>query len=100
MTFSVHPSAFVVHVPHKKAATFKVTKSSGQWDKVGTHAVAGTRVNALAGMRANGALSLRDECNAATLAASVTKMQDCVCCWVSVVEHAWTSHGQRAQFRG
>lgn len=34
VTFAVHPTAFVVHVPHAKAATFRATKESGQWDKV------------------------------------------------------------------
>lgn len=32
--FMVHPQQYVVHMPHKKAATFKATKVSGQWDKV------------------------------------------------------------------
>jgi hypothetical protein len=30
----VHPTAFVVHSPHRKAATFKATKVSGQWDRL------------------------------------------------------------------
>ncbi|GAB4822605.1 hypothetical protein N2152v2_009651 [Parachlorella kessleri] len=34
VTFSVHPAAFVVHVPHRKAPTFRATRSSGQWDKL------------------------------------------------------------------
>lgn len=32
--FVVHPSGFVVHVPHRKAATMRVTKLSGQWDRL------------------------------------------------------------------
>ena len=30
--FLVHPYAFVIHSPHRKAATFKTTKATGQWD--------------------------------------------------------------------
>lgn len=32
--FSVHPSAYVVHLPHKKAATYFSTRESGHRDKV------------------------------------------------------------------
>ena len=34
VTFSVHSSGFVVHVPHKKSATYWATKASGEWYKV------------------------------------------------------------------
>ena len=34
LQFHVHPSAFVIHVPHKKAATYKATKQSTQWNYV------------------------------------------------------------------
>lgn len=47
--FAVHPSAYVVHVPHKKAPTYKATKQSGQWDKVGQRgAQAGCRLDWIA----------------------------------------------------
>jgi hypothetical protein len=32
--FMVHPLQYVVHMPHKKAATFKATKETGQWDRL------------------------------------------------------------------
>lgn len=34
VSWVVHPNAFVVHVPHEKAATYKVTKKTKQWDHV------------------------------------------------------------------
>lgn len=34
LSFEVHPSEFVVHCPHKKSATFRATKETGQWDRL------------------------------------------------------------------
>ncbi|GAB4815237.1 hypothetical protein N2152v2_002283 [Parachlorella kessleri] len=34
VTFSVHSSGFVVHVPHKKSATYWATRASGEWYKL------------------------------------------------------------------
>jgi glycosyltransferase-like protein LARGE len=34
VSFWVHPDAYVVHSPHRKAATFRATKLSGQWDRL------------------------------------------------------------------
>ncbi len=45
MRFVAHPRAFVVHVPHPKAPTFKATKEGGQWDRVRIEAVPASLAN-------------------------------------------------------
>lgn len=35
LQFVVHPRAFVVHAPHPRAATWKVTHKTGLWDAIG-----------------------------------------------------------------
>ena len=33
-TFAVTPRGYVVHVPHREAATWKVTRETGYWNKL------------------------------------------------------------------
>jgi hypothetical protein len=34
VTFSIHPTGFVVHVPHQKSGTYYQTRKSGEWYRV------------------------------------------------------------------
>ena len=32
--FVVHPSAYVLHLPHPKAPTIAITRANGNWDRI------------------------------------------------------------------
>lgn len=60
VTFAVHPTAYVVHVPHERAPTYHFTVGSGQWDKVGAPRWCSARLFLLA--CALPVCSLQDSC--------------------------------------
>ncbi len=49
-TFSVHPTGFVVHVPHARSLTQRVTRSTEHWAQVGVPSVSHPTQQAMLGM--------------------------------------------------